>query len=95
MVSCFVYQQHIHPDSSGVVSFHVVGLGRSVDTTDEEFRDRVEGEDRKAGVSILMRSLSAPMMQIAKNAGTHTRCRSSSSTIAPQRALHTCGALFL
>ncbi|CAM9528322.1 unnamed protein product [Ectocarpus sp. 6 AP-2014] len=36
---------------------------------DEEFRTRVEGEDRKAGVGILMRSLSAPMMQIAKNAG--------------------------
>ncbi|CAB1116674.1 HSP60 [Ectocarpus sp. CCAP 1310/34] len=36
---------------------------------DEEFRARVEGEDRKAGVGILMRSLSAPMMQIAKNAG--------------------------
>ncbi|CAM9460199.1 unnamed protein product, partial [Hapterophycus canaliculatus] len=34
-----------------------------------DFRERVEGDDRKAGVSILMRSLSAPMMQIAKNAG--------------------------
>ncbi|CAM9904018.1 unnamed protein product, partial [Scytosiphon promiscuus] len=36
---------------------------------EEDFRARVESEDRKAGVSILMRSLSAPMMQIAKNAG--------------------------
>ncbi|CAN0199364.1 unnamed protein product [Ascophyllum nodosum] len=36
---------------------------------DDEFRQRVEGDDRKAGVGILMRSLSAPMMQIAKNAG--------------------------
>lgn len=36
---------------------------------ENDFRDRVEGDDRKAGVSILMRSLSAPMMQIAANAG--------------------------
>lgn len=38
-------------------------------SSDADFRDQVEGEDRKAGVGILMRSLSAPMMQIAKNAG--------------------------
>lgn len=36
---------------------------------EDEYRGKVEGDDRKAGVSILMRSLSAPMMQIAANAG--------------------------
>lgn len=36
---------------------------------EQDFRDRVDGDDRKAGVGILMRSLSAPMMQIAANAG--------------------------
>lgn len=49
------------------MSCHVLSIAFA--GTEEDFRGRVEGDDRKAGVSILMRSLSAPMMQIAKNAG--------------------------